>query len=103
MAVQSTIKQLLPNALATIYTGLHTTQRATTIILCNTSASSVNVFLYIVNSGTSYLTGAVFSGSPMAAHSTRILSEKVIKVGDTIQAYASTADVIAFSTDIIDG
>lgn len=102
MAVQTTIKQLLPNALATIYTGVKTTQRATTIILCNTSASSVNVSLYFVNAGDSYTTGAVFSSSPMAAHATRIMSEKVLKIGDTIQAFASTAAVIAFSTDIID-
>lgn len=102
MAVVSLIKVTLTNSITTIYTATKSYERATSLVLCNTSGASVNVYLYIMQNGGSVPDGAIFSGLPMAANSTLLLDEKILKVDYTIKAYASTTNVIAFSTDILD-
>lgn len=102
MAVIQLIKTTLTNSIATVYTASKSYERATSIVLCNTSGSDVNIYLYIMQTGGVVPDGAIFSGLPMSGNSTLLLDEKILKAGYTIKAYASTSGVIAFSTDVLD-
>lgn len=73
------------------------------ITLFNTSGSSVNVYLAFIKKGDVFETGAILFEYPLAAHGYLELQERRLLNNDTIVAYASTADVVALSIDVIGG
>jgi len=101
MPVVRLIKTELTNSIQTLYTCCNSVETASNIIICNTSSNPVTLFLYFVPAGGSEPTGAVFSGSRIAANSTLMMSEKNMMVGDKIKGYAGVTSVIKFSTDIL--
>lgn len=101
MSLVTIVNIPLRNTLETLYTCTHTTEIAETIAVCNTYNISVPVYLYFVPYGQLAPNGALFSGSPMAANSTLIVSQRYMRVGDTIQGKADSDNAVIVTADII--
>lgn len=102
----STLKKLLPNTETELfrnYDDTGTEVSAVSMLFCNTSASTVNVWVSFVELSGVFINGAVFSNFPIAANSSEYkeIPKRVIPMDGSIRAYASVADVISFSVDLI--
>lgn len=102
-----TLKRLLPNTETEIFRNwndiIGSEVKAVNITLCNTSGSPVDVFLsFVVLSGV-FLSGAVLSGATIPANETISveITERVINMDESIKAYASVADAIVLSIDLV--
>lgn len=77
---------------------------AKNIYLFNTSGSSVDVSLSFAYEGDDFKVGAVLYEYPLAAKTGIYVEAERIMIPDfTIQAYASTDDVVSISIDITGG
>lgn len=102
----ATLKRLLKNTDTELFRNWDDTNNevsAVGITLCNTSASDVKVWVSFIEFSGVFINGAIFSGLTVNAHSSayREIPKRVLAMDDTIRAYAETADVIAFSVDLI--
>lgn len=95
------VTESLRNSLQTIYTATYSTEKATYISICNTYNIPVSVYLFVVPSGASVPTGALFFGSQLGANGTIIFNEKYLRANDTLQGYASVDNAVIIATDII--
>lgn len=77
--------------------------RAKNITLCNTSGSPVNVWLSFCIISGEFLAGLVLSESVIPANDfiSIEMTERVINVDESIRGYASVADVVSISIDLV--
>jgi len=77
--------------------------KAMNISLCNTSSSAVDVYLSFTLLSGLFLTGAVLNGLTIPANETITLeaTERIMNSDESIRAYASVADVVALSIDLM--
>lgn len=73
------------------------------IVLCNTSASVVDVSLslYAPDKGQLFADGAILFDYALPANSYIELKDRQIYVDDIIAAYAGTPDVVSLSIDVV--
>lgn len=102
-----TIKQLLPATETEIFRNWNdffgAEVKAVSIWLCNTSASSVDVWLsFCVLSGY-FSAGLVLSKTSIAANTTIQIpiETRIISMDESIRAFCSTANAVALSIDLV--
>lgn len=102
-----TVKKLLSNTEQEIFRNWNDIRgsqvKAVNITLCNTSASAVNVWLsFVVLSGL-FINGAVLSNVSIAAYETITteITDRIIVMDEMIKGYASVADVVSLSVDLV--
>lgn len=101
------LKQLLPNVETELYYNWNDLPgskiKAVNITLCNTSASDVDVWLsFCIISGV-FSAGLVLSKMTIPANETITteITERIINVDESIRGFASVADVVALSIDLV--
>lgn len=102
-----TLKRLLSNVETELFRNwndhIDANVQAVNIVLCNTSASPVDVFLSFVELSGVFINGSIFSSMEIPANETiyKEIPPRLMAVDSSIKAYASTADVIALSIDLL--
>ncbi len=101
-----TLKRLLPDTETELFRNWDDTGTevsAVSMLFCNTSASDVEVWVSFVELSGLFINGAVFSGFTIPANESvyQEIPKRVLSMDESIRAYASTADVVSFSVDLI--
>lgn len=101
-----TLKRLLPDTETELFRNWDDTGTevsAVSMHFANTSASDVEVWVSFVELSGLFINGAIFSGFTIPANGSEYkeIPKRVIEMDGSIRAYASVADVISFSIDLI--
>lgn len=103
----ATLKQLLPAVETELFKNWNDTPnseiKAVNITLCNTSNANVTVSLSFCFSSAEFSAGLVLSETVVPANDTKTvdITARIILMDETIRGYASVADVIALSIDLV--
>ncbi len=102
----ATLKRLLPNTETELFRNWDDTGNEVSVVsllLCNTSNAAVDVWISFVELSGLFINGAVFSKFSIAANSSEYkeIPRRVLAVDESIRGYASVADVISFSADLV--
>ena len=102
----ATLKRLLPNVETELFRNWDDTDNevsAVSMHFCNTSASPVNVWISFVELSGLFINGAVFSNFPIAANSSEYkeIPKRILAMDASIRGYASVADVVSLSIDLV--
>jgi len=102
-----TVKTLLANFPTPIFKNWNDVPgseiKAVHISICNTSSSSVDVYLSFVVISGEMLPGAIYSKKTIAANSTESIEiqPRIIAMDEMIWAYASVPNVVSLSLDLV--
>lgn len=102
----ATLKKLLPDVITEIFRNWDDTGnevKAVGFNFCNVSDSPCKVYVSFAELSGDFYTGAIYSGLTISAHSSiyKEIPARFIAMDEAIFAYAETADVIAFTVDLI--
>lgn len=102
----ATLKVLLPDTETELFRNWDDTGNevsAVSMLFCNTSSSTVKVWVSFVELSGLFINGAIFSGFDIAAHSSEYkeIPRRLLAVDESIRGYAETADVVSLSIDLI--
>lgn len=101
-----TLKRLLPTTETELFRNWDDTGNevsAVSMLFCNTSLSPVDVWVSFVDVSGVFVSGAIFSGFTILANSSEYkeIPKRILALNECIRAYASVADVVSFSVDLI--
>ncbi len=101
-----TLKRLLPDTATELFRNWDDTGNEVAMVsmhFCNTSNASVNVWISCIELSGLFINGALFSQFPVAANSSEYkeIPRRILAVDEAIWGYASVADVVSFSADLI--